>query len=111
VGIVVVTYESHGYNDRRYSKPWIAKVTAWPVGGYPVLAFGSCVDGEIAELDAEVGDLVKYGQKDLRKPRGTTNEFAIVEADGGLLTVSASQARAHYNAPKAQEAVDCGAGI
>lgn len=88
-----ITYTVGSYNERRYSAPWIAKITAWPIGGYPTLVFGACVDGHEAEIDANPGDLVKYGQKDYRNKNGTENDFAVVTSELTLKRLTAGEAR------------------
>lgn len=93
------------YNDRRYSKPWIARVTDWPIGKYPTLEFGNYIgddSGGEAEITAEPGDLLKAGQKDFRKPRGTENDFYLCEADGTLTELSPSEARKAWEESKEQ---------
>lgn len=73
------------YNDRRYSRPWIAKITAWPIGGNPVLAWGGYVGdyhgGEV-EIEAEPGDIIRSGQKDYRTPSNSDNDWYIVTEAG-----------------------------
>jgi hypothetical protein len=90
-----------GYNDRRYSKPWIALVTAWPVGGSPTLDFGGYVgndSGGELEIMAKQGDIIRYGQKDYRKPRGSTCQFAVIEDDGTERDITDADARKLFNA-------------
>jgi hypothetical protein len=85
-----------GYNSRRYSRPWIARITEWPVGGQPVLQWGAFVgndDGGEVEIMAAPGDIIRYGQKDTRKLSGSMNEWAVAEADGTLRTVTPAEAR------------------
>lgn len=86
------------YNARRYSRPWIARVTAWPIGGKPELAWGGyCGDdsGGEAEILARPGDIIRYGQRDGRGNNGE-NAWAIAQEDGSLRIVSQSEARAQY---------------
>lgn len=66
-----------GYNYRRYGRPWGARVTF--DGGKPVYEWTGHYDGEALVLDAEPGDVIAFGQKDHRNPRGTVKYFAIVE--------------------------------
>lgn len=58
------------YNARRFSRPWIAVVTAWPVGGRPELEFGAFVgsadEGGFCEISAKEGDIIRWGRKDSR---------------------------------------------
>lgn len=85
-----------GYNARRYSKPWIAKVISWEVGKNPEISFGRFIgddqDGGEVEIEAEVGDIIRTGQKDLRK-RGDRPDWYVVEENGKLKDVTVSEAR------------------
>ena len=102
---VTASVEFGGYNARRYSKPWIAKVTAWDAGKQPVIEFGNYVgdDGGTAEISARAGDVVRYGQKDYRG-RGTTKQYGIVQADGSVQDVSDKEAMEAFRAnAKAEE--------
>jgi len=94
---------SHGsYNQRRYGKPWIAKITAWPIGGRPELQFGACLsnhwDGDAGEceIDAHVDDIIRAGQKDNRG-NNTSNDWYIVEANGDLSCTNPQDARKHWD--------------
>lgn len=88
---------SHGaYNHRRYSRPWIAKVTAWPVGAQPELAWGAFLGDDMGgetEIEAHPGDIIRSGQKDNRNPRKSDNNWYIVADDGTLIDATASTAR------------------
>lgn len=90
-----VTLDFGAYNDRRYSRPWIAKVTSWPVGGRPELEFGSYIGnakgGEV-EIMARPGQIVRAGQKDTRG-NNTDNDWYVVTDAGKLEKISQSQAR------------------
>lgn len=44
-----ISVEYDAYNLRRYSRPWIARVSAWPVGGVPTMEWGSYVGDEKGE--------------------------------------------------------------
>jgi len=87
-----------GYNARRYSRPWIAKITAWPVGGRPELEFGGYCgndDGGETEITARPGDIIRSGQKDNRG-NGTTNDWYLAKPDGELVLIDAAQGRELY---------------
>lgn len=90
-----VAKEFDPYNFRRYGKPWIAKVVNWPVGGSPKFQFGSFVgtadNGGFAEIDAEEGDVIAYGQRDYRG-RNTTKQYATV-VNGEIVPVDMTVAR------------------
>ena len=61
--------EIGSYNSRRYSRPWIGRITAWPVGARPELAWGGYAEddngGEL-EIEAQAGDIIRWGQRDGR---------------------------------------------
>lgn len=90
---VVVRLEQ--VNQRRYGPAWIALVTDWPSGKAPALKFGRRVTYDVAEIDAPVGALVKYGRKDHRG-RGTQNDFARVLDSGQFMPMSAEVAREYF---------------
>jgi len=101
-----VTREFGGYNPKRYSKPWIARVVEWPIGGRPVLVFGEYIgdaDGGECEIMAAIGDVVKYGKKDNRNINGTLNEFGIVREDLSIERVTMGTARKQFITNKKEE--------
>lgn len=86
------------YNDRRYSKPWIATIASWPVGGRAELIFGAYLgtaNGGDVEIAAKIGDIIRAGQKDHRGNTGR-NEWYVVEADGSLRMIDEVEARNLY---------------
>ena len=89
-----VTRTFAAYNSRRYGRPWIAKVTAWPIGKPPVLEFG-CTVGLTAEVDAEPGAIVRWGQKDLRG-HNTEACWGPVRPDLTVAETDAEGARDHW---------------
>lgn len=89
------TFEVGSYNTRRYGKPWIAKVTKWDVGKHPEIEFGVSVDAHQAEIDAEPGQIIRYGQKDHRG-NGTMNNWAILLQDGEFFYSDARKCREHW---------------
>jgi len=91
-----ITFERRGYNARRYGKPWIAVVTVWPVGKRPELRWGSNVGYSLAEIDAPPGAVIRYGQKDYRREWQSENEWAVVAANGSLISVTPKFARDHW---------------
>jgi hypothetical protein len=90
-----ITYEVGSYNARRYSRPWIAKVERWDIGKSPILTFGGHVGVYIAEIDAEPGNLLRYGQRDGRG-NNTARLWGVVQLDGSLLELNAEEARQHW---------------
>ena len=89
-----VVVQFNGYNTRRYSRPWIAKVVKWETGKQPEIAFGANVGLEV-EIDANPGDVVRWGQKDMRG-NATVSEWGIVSTGGEVVNASPETARAHW---------------
>jgi len=95
-----ITISWDSFNGRRYSRPWIAKVTAWPVGSRPAITWGNYLgndNGGELEIEAQAGDVLRYGQKDGRG-NCTINLYAIVLEDGSRLKVSEPNASRFYHA-------------
>lgn len=94
-----VTVGWGSYNERRYGRPWIARISAWPVGAHPELEFGRFVGTHgcagATEIIARPGDILRYGQKD---NRGNNSEsyWGVVQADGTVQAVSQAEARDLY---------------
>jgi hypothetical protein len=93
---MLIRYEVSSYNTRRYSKPWIAKIVSWQSGKLPDLEFGVAIDDTTAEIEAQPGSLVRFGQKDYRNPRNTIAAYAVVSDQGKLNELSASKAHDWY---------------
>ena len=82
------------YNTRRYSRPWIARITAWPIGEKPRIAFGTTSrDGVTMTLAANPGDAVYWGPRDNHGNNSEWN-YALVDANGVLQKCSEAEARA-----------------
>jgi len=83
-----ISIETHSYNQRRYSKPWIARVNFTDPQG--TFSFGDWIGDSnngsagLLELDAKPGDIVARGQKDYRKPRHSSPDWYQVAPDGSL---------------------------
>lgn len=78
--------KTHSYNQRRYGRPWIARVdfSQDPKGSF---AWGSWIgdarngsDG-ILIIDAPEGAIVAYGQKDFRQPQNSAPTWCRVRGD------------------------------
>jgi hypothetical protein len=94
-----VAIEFIAYNERRYSKPWIAKVVDWPTGKQPTLEFGVYIgsdSGGEVEIDADENDVIRYGQKDYRRS-SSINSWARVDPYGNFIDITASEARKLYH--------------
>lgn len=98
---VRITISTASYNDRRYTKPWIARITSWGVGGRPDMEFGGFLGrpGTAGELEimARAGDVIRRGQKDLRGGN-TVADWFVVQTDLSLAPVSEPEARAAFYA-------------
>lgn len=83
-----VEVKTSSYNQRRYGKPWIAKVTfETPKGEFH---FGDWVGDHyngsagLLVLEADPGDIVAIGQKDFRKAQNSAPDWYRVDSEGGL---------------------------
>lgn len=90
----------NSYNEKRYSKPWIALIIEWDTGKKPVMQFGEYVgehgyEGEV-EILASIGSVVRYGRKDYRG-NNTINQFAVVNKDGTLTDITPVEAKKLFN--------------
>ena len=96
-----VTVDFGSYNQRRYSAPWIARVTSWPVGGSSELKFGGYLGdrnngtGGQAEILAYVGDVVRWGQKDYRGHK-SWSQWGLVEEGGYVRKITPVEARSLF---------------
>jgi hypothetical protein len=100
---MMITIETRPYNTRREGRPWICRITAWPTGkDRPEIAWGQWIasagDGSAGELriEANLGDLIRRGQKDHRKPHQSDDRWCAVEADGSLRDIDGKVAALHY---------------
>jgi len=83
-----ITKNTASYNQRRYSRPWIAIVDfSDPKGNF---SFGdwtgdSYNGGEgVLTIDANIGGIIATGQKDFRQPKNSAPNFYVVTTDGAL---------------------------
>ena len=99
-----IRIETDSYNTRHYGRPWIARVTDWPVGGPPELEWSGWVgqDGKEGRLEivAAPGDIIRWGQKD-RRGNGTEKNWGVVQPDGSVVEVDPTEACAAYDRPQA----------
>lgn len=82
---MLYTKSTTSYNQRRYGKPWIAKLS-FIRPGKPEYTFGDWLGqpGDSGELSIEVepGDVIARGQKDHRKGRGGADDIGVIQVDG-----------------------------
>lgn len=93
-----IEISTSSYNERRYGRPWIARVTFPTAKGE--FAFGEWVgqpgDPGLLVVDAEPGDIVARGQKDLRKPRNSAPDYYVVGETGELSGIDKADAYRLY---------------
>lgn len=99
-----ITIKTNSYNQRRYSKPWIATVdfSQNPKGEYDwgtwVGNHNSGSEGMLV-IEVEEGDVVARGQKDFRQSRNSTPTYyqvrngELVELTGKAEAYQLSQAQ------------------
>lgn len=104
-----IQIETKSYNEKRYGKPWIAKVS------FEDSKKGDFIWGDwtgdhynggegVLSLDANIGNIVARGQKDNRQPRNSAPDFYVVSADGTLDKIGdKGAAYKHYLAQKNNE--------
>lgn len=96
-----ITIKTEAYNQRRFSKPWIAVVdfSSSPKGDFKwgswVGTHNSGSEGLLV-IETNEGDIVAHGQKDFRQPRNSTPTYCQVR-DGQLVEL-ASKAEAYQAA-------------
>jgi hypothetical protein len=82
-----IVKETDSYNERRYGRPWIARVD-YTTNRKGEFTFGDWAGkvGGIGELfiQADVHDIVAVGQKDHRKSRNSSPTYFIVSPSGEL---------------------------
>jgi hypothetical protein len=84
------------YDEKWYSRLWIARLTEWKAGGKPVVEWGRYLGddtGGEAEIAAEPGDIIRAGQKCIKKKEWSHSNWYIVQADGKLQHVKGDEAR------------------
>lgn len=81
-------------NQRRYMKPWGALITAWNPGEKPEHLFSHGTYEQV-EIVCKEGDVIRYGQKDMRRPNLSERQYAIVvQGTDGLVYRPCTEAEA-----------------
>ncbi len=96
-----ITRGTSSYNERRYGRPWIAKVVITPAKPGGEFAWGQWIGdarnggaGELILDNIEPGDIYAKGQKDNRKPRNSAPDYYILGVDGkGISCATIVEAR------------------
>lgn len=90
------------YNQKRYSRPWIANVDfskdpngVFNFGGW----VGDCQNGSsgLLVIQADIGDIVATGQKDFRKPINSSPQWHYVSNTGDLVPLDGRVAAYKYS--------------
>ena len=98
-----IQIETDIYNERRYGKPWIAKVD-FSDNAKGNFAWGNWVGDPgstgLLIVDADPGDIVARGQKDNRGRReNSAPRWAIVNEAGELVSCTRVEAYRHATRP------------
>jgi len=99
--IMDISINCGAYAWRKYRRPWIAKVTAWPHGQKPTQSWGlynGDESGGELEIAAEVGDIIRWGQAHCSYRWKNIRYWAIVRENSELEKVTASVARQAWRA-------------
>ena len=84
-----ITIETGSYNQRRFSRPWCARVD-FAVSAKGDFSWGDWTGdhyngGEgVLSISANPGDIIAKGQKDHRQPKNSAPDFCAVMPDGRL---------------------------
>ena len=83
--------ETGEYKERRYSAYWIAKVT-FPNGPKAIYEFGQSTghwgNAGVLSIDCKPGEIIAWGQKDLRRPGDSEHNIWVMREDGGFNVVA-----------------------
>lgn len=86
------TQETGSYNDRRYGKPWKAKLTTSMTKDFEFIEWdGRAGSAGEFNFEADPGTILAHGQKDIRKGRGGVDGYKICMPDGTMPSVSDEQ--------------------
>lgn len=89
------TRQTDDYDSRRLSRPWCARVT-FPSGPKAIYEFGESSGNwgkaGVMELECRPGDIIAWGQKNLRRPDKSDHTIAVMEASGRMRTVDIAEA-------------------
>jgi hypothetical protein len=84
------------YNPRRYSAPWCARVTGTKARGELVYEFcdSTARHGSSGMLRApcKPGEIVAWGQKDMRNPSRSDHVLLVMGDDGGMTEIDRTEA-------------------
>lgn len=98
--------ETGAYNDRRYGKPWCARVTHVDSRGKLVYEWGEWSgrygSNGLLRVACKPGEIIAYGQKDNRKPNRSDNTLLRMRDDGRMVEISVVDAAKVLREPVAK---------
>jgi hypothetical protein len=88
--------ETDAYNERRYGKPWCARVTGVDSRGKLVYEWaewtGHLGQRGLLRAACKPGEIIAWGQKDLRRPHRSDHEILLMGDDGRMTELSVVEA-------------------
>ena len=98
--MMIIISTTNGYNHRRYTRPWCARVSTW-TNKQPILAWGDYLGdsehGGRCQVEAAPGDVVRWGQKDLRRGDKSESHWGIITTSGMVIGCTAAEAYDAYH--------------
>jgi hypothetical protein len=99
--------ETRPYNDRRYGAPWCARVTGVKARTELVYKWGDSTarhgDSGLLRVRCAPGEIVAWGQKDLRKPSNSEHHLLLMAEDGSMSVIDRTDAFRRLSAPSTRE--------
>lgn len=87
--------ETGSYNEKRLGKPWCALVT-FPSGPKAQYEFGESSGAwgkaGVMRLQCRPGDVIAWGQRDLRRPDRSEHTLEVMQEDGSMREVTIAEA-------------------
>ena len=106
-------YETSSYNERRYSSHWCAKVS-FPSGAKASYEFGDSTGkwGKpgLLRVECKPGDIIAWGQKDLRCPGNTYHTLLVMLPNGRMKEVDKIEAFRLWQKRQQPSIADTGCG-
>lgn len=95
-----ITRDTEIYNEKRYGKPWIAKID-FSINKQGDFLWGNWIGepgfkGLLVLDNVNIGDVIARGQKDNRNPTYSSPRYYIVEENGKLKRVQKVEAYKHF---------------
>lgn len=88
--------ETCGYSERSYGMPWVARVTGVDSRGKLIYEFGEWSgrpgDSGLLRVYCVPGEIIAWGQKDIRKPSRSDHHILVMEQDGGMREITVVEA-------------------